>query len=798
MAKKTSRSRNKKKGNPNVRRTVLGTLSGVLMASAVIVAAIPAGKSEAVEDSVNVDTQFDYATYSAHPDAADGGWIPEYTDSTPVYFDNTGIMGVAYVNRSTTMEGVLAYYDADNTSASSDLVIPDAIDAFQFDGTTLTAVSGDGEFLCYVQTPAEELFDVSGNSAGYNPETVVKATNSNMSEWSGQQLYVYDATGSQSTADGASAYKGAAVDQLNVNIRYIGSRAYDMSIVGSTVQTTLCSAYVSGDEDFLPYTNAPQYRGVFEGANNFSSVTIPNHILAIGDRAFLGCQVRSVSIANALHSIGDSAFENCRQLGTVSLANDTMLEEIGNRAFCGCASLDSMNMPNQVVRIGAGCFMNCTNLSSCNLYGYAEQNGNTSLTTIGDGCFFNCYNLQQIYLPNFVTNMDEAEYVFYDCAGLKYLGLSVNAQNSVAASDVVPSNNFTGCSGLLEVRVPNRTTHFNCDCPTHTGTPKEGDGDDCAFGKKNLGIHTTYPDEWELDDHFVIMTYRTTADKESAYTYACEHGYSVGYLDEGYEGQYERVSGNYFYCVNENNELIKFSVYNNSADTSVVDIPEHIGNFYIKTISDTTFQGNTDIHYVFIPSSVDTIASDAFKNCPNLEEVEFGDAAAIESIGDNAFKTNATNDSITLRFVGTIGSGVIPYQYAMTPGNNYNSASLQTKYISYTSAFPSNLQIELDVQKDDLTGEVTGSVPTLVSAPTYDDLSGGNYSLCYYDIRRDAQNAIAASAYTKYRGASVSGNTVTYSEEEQAVIDAVFHPIIPEGVSAISDTVYKDNDYVDS
>ena len=800
MAKRNARSAKQKKGNGSVRRTVLGTLSGVLMASAVIVAAIPAGRSEAVEDTVNVDTQFHYATYQSHPDMTEGGWIPDYTDSTPVYFTSNGLMGFAYVNRSATMEGVLAYYDADNTGATANLVVPDAIDAFQYDGTTLTAVADNGRFLCYIQTPAEELLDVSGNSLGFSPEVVVKATGSNMNEWSGQQLYLFDNTASQPTANGQSPNRGAAADQLSIDVRYIGSRAYDLNIneATNTVEIHLSNAYVSGDEDFLPYTDAPQYRGVFEGANNFSSVTIPDHILAIGDRAFLGCQVRSVSIANALHSIGDSAFENCRQLSTVTLANDTMLEEIGNRAFCGCASLASVNMPNQVVRIGAGCFMNCTSLSSVNLYGYTEQNGNTSLTTIGDGCFFNCYNLAQIYLPNFVSNMDEAQYVFYDCSGLRYLSLSVNAQDSNPDNDVIPSNNFTGCSGLLQVTVPNRTTHFNCDCPTHATIPKQGDGEDCAFGYKNLGIHTPFPDDFRPDDHFVIMTYRTTADKKSAYTYACEHGYSVGYLDPGYEGQYERVSGNYFYCVNENNELIRFSVYNDSADTSVVDIPENIGNFYIETIGNTTFQGNDDIHYVFIPGTVRSIADNAFKNCVNLEEVEFGNAANVEAIGADAFKSNATDDSITLRFIGQIGSDVIPYQYAMTPGNNFNSPSLPTKYIAYTSAFPSNLQIELNVEKDDLTGEIKGSVPTLVSIPTYDDLSGGNYSLSYYDVRKDEQNAIAQSAYVKYRSATVSGNSITYSEAEQAVIDAVFRPIIPEGVKAITDSVFANNDSITS
>ena len=170
--------------------------------------------------------------------------------------------------------------------------------------------------------------------------------------------------------------------------------------------------------------------------------------------------------------------------------------------------------------------------------------------------------------------------------------------------------------------------------------------------------------EYKVDDRFCIMGYRNS----EAYIYACKHEYSVGYLDSGYEGQFERVKGNYFYCVNEKNELIKFSVADTTADSSIVNIPENIGMFHIETIGSNTFQNNTDIKYVYIPSSVSKIENDAFKGCKKLGEVEFSDAMSIESIGKDAFKTLTTSgENADLKMVGTINVGSIPYQYAMDP-----------------------------------------------------------------------------------------------------------------------------------
>lgn len=770
MAKKNAEKQNgkaKTKGSASkLRRTIMGTLSGIFLISALIVAAIPVKESVAADDQIATGIVF-RDTYDADPDK----WIPAYDDSTPVFYSSDALFAVAYVNRTTDYEGVVVYYDGDSTLAPTSLVIPETIDAYKYDNENrlrpiYKVTEGQFAFLEYISKEAE--VDVSGNeiaAAEYSP-----CYNTNLSEWEGKQLYDEEHN---------------PQDQIEVKVRYIGSKRYEPVITNGKIG----GRFVTGT-------------GVFEGSRNFGSLTVPSHILAIGNNAFKGCQMTAINVNTSIHSIGNYAFESCNLLSSVTFssdatsadANPSNLEEIGAYAFSDCTNLVSISIPDQVKQIGRGCFMNCRNLSSANLYG-SNQDGNTSLQYLGDGVFYNCTALQRIYLPNRLENIDDVKYLFYDCSNLTELGLSINAGTK---DQIFKHTNVTGCGSLMLVTVPNRTQKFECSCIDQDGNGpdyhKEGDASDCTFGKANLGIHTAFPDEYEVNDQFYIKVYRNTP----AYDYACDHEYAVNYLDVGYEDQFERVRGNYFYCVNDKNELIKFSARNAGADSSIVDIPDNIGVHYIVTIKNTTFRNNEDIEYVHIPASVTNIEAYSFENCTKLVEIDFADALTMDVIGAGAFKTNAP-EGTDLRFVGVISPDSEPYQYAMTPGNNFNSPSSSTRYISYTSQFPTNLVVELRVEKDEITGEITKAIPTLVSAPTYEqfsDASSNSYSLSYYNRQREEQNAVVARAYAKYLQKK-AGQDVTYFEDEQEVIDAVFRVVLPKGIYAMED-IYSGRDYITS
>ena len=111
------------------------------------------------------------------------------------------------------------------------------------------------------------------------------------------------------------------------------------------------------------------------------SFAVPDGILAIGDRAFYGCEtLTTITLPKGLTSIGDSAFSGCTSLTSVTLPNS--LTSIGDGAFFRCDALTSVSMPKGLTAIGDRAFACCESLTSVTLP--------DSLVSIGEGAFKNC------------------------------------------------------------------------------------------------------------------------------------------------------------------------------------------------------------------------------------------------------------------------------------------------------------------------------------------------------------------------------------------------------------------------
>lgn len=779
MAKKNAGKQNEKaktrKGASKLRRTVMGTLSGIFLISALIVAAIPVKETEAEELLTEADIVDSFTTaYKANPN------IPDYSGA-PVFFDETGMFGIARVFNG-EWTGVLVYYNSDSTKHSDTVTIPDDQVVYQYKRVNevsteldvLCAVSGDQEFLYY--NINEGLKDVSGNDIGDLPENMeLKICDlAHIDDWKDKKLY----NESKETRT-----------QLRLNVQYIGDIRYELKDIEET------NGKIEGY-----YSEAG--KGVFEGITNFDNLVVPSYILAIGDNAFIQCQVKELELSTSIHSIGNHAFDGCNVLKKVTFSSpsgsgnvgSSGLEEIGDFAFANCRDLQSINIPGQVQRIGSGCFMNCTSLSSTNLDG--GNNGNTLLTKLGDGVFYGCTSLEEMALPLGLDNITEWDYMFYRCINLKYLGLPNNT-----VSGTFNHTNVTGCYNLYHVSAINQNIQFECSgCgPLHDDDVqyKDGKGDSCTFGINNLGaFYPGDPGTYKVSEKFYIEVLAHNMDY-LGYKYATEHKYAVKY-----GGTYEKSQGNFYYCAqsiveNEENSTagkltsLGISPLNTSASPKYVFIPDQIGPMEILSIEQAfrEFNQKEEIEYVHIPRLVQTIGEEAFVDCKKLSEVEFANASNITKITDGAFKTNADSKEVKLRFVGVISSESaesVPYQYAMNYKNNYNSTSSPIGYISYTSQFPYNLEVELIVERDPYDNtKVLSSVPTLVRIPTEKQLMGEdglNYSLSTYDTQRDEQNKIVARTANDIRAGVLYREM---AEDEQQVYNAVYNVVLPEGIYAI-------------
>ena len=190
MANKEKKT--KTKGNRRLKRTVMGTLSAVLMTSAVVVALIPVPESKAAVSTAELTSSF-ISEATANPDA--DGYIPKYVENDyPVFASGDGNFRVAYGSNGGTMTGVINYYNVNNVVSNAALTIPSEINAFLYHKgkEEYVAVNKDREYLYYVsQEEADATYNEDGtvNTPAQN-RILSPCVASAEGTWIGQTLYV--------------------------------------------------------------------------------------------------------------------------------------------------------------------------------------------------------------------------------------------------------------------------------------------------------------------------------------------------------------------------------------------------------------------------------------------------------------------------------------------------------------------------------------------------------------------------------------------------------------------------------
>ncbi len=162
---------------------------------------------------------------------------------------------------------------------------------------------------------------------------------------------------------------------------------------------------------------------VFKDCTAISHMTLPNSVVAIGERAFYACtrlktlnvsetsklayigvgcfdsctNLQNVFIPKSLKEIDVEAFQNCAALSNVQFAVDCELKRISDNTFSYCSSLTSIVIPKNVEYIGNKVFELCKNLSEVT---FAR---NTKLISIGSYAFQHCSALVNF---NFMSSMN--------------------------------------------------------------------------------------------------------------------------------------------------------------------------------------------------------------------------------------------------------------------------------------------------------------------------------------------------------------------------------------------------------
>ena len=166
-------------------------------------------------------------------------------------------------------------------------------------------------------------------------------------------------------------------------------------------------------------------------------VAIPQGVVVIGPRAFMGCaDVERVLVPESVRSIGEYAFEGCTSLCGIALP---AVARLGEGAFCRCSSLESVTVREPVDVLPNRLFAECASLARVRLP--------STLRVIGEEAFYGCAALAHVDIPDGVGQVGSR--AFCGCKRLAVIDVPASV------TDVGKDAFVTGARGSMAVTSSN-------------------------------------------------------------------------------------------------------------------------------------------------------------------------------------------------------------------------------------------------------------------------------------------------------------------------------------------------------
>lgn len=252
----------------------------------------------------------------------------------------------------------------------------------------------------------------------------------------------------------AQMLAGDFYDENGLYFAVTGENVCEVSIgKAAALETVVIPAVYQG------YTVTSIARSGFADCQNLKSITIPETVVTIEDRAFYGsANLAEIKIADnsLLKKIGSSVFKNTAYYGNINNWQESVLyvgtclveadknitacnikdgtTAIAGSAFYDCTNLASITIPNSLQYIDSFAFKNCSSLKSVNISSmktwcsieFADYSVNP-LSTGVCGLYLNGGKVTSITFTNDITSI--GNYAFYGYKDLKDVVVSLSIQS---------------------------------------------------------------------------------------------------------------------------------------------------------------------------------------------------------------------------------------------------------------------------------------------------------------------------------------------------------------------------------
>ncbi|MBR2096298.1 MAG: leucine-rich repeat domain-containing protein [Prevotella sp.] len=276
------------------------------------------------------------------------------------------------------------------------------------------------------------------------------------------------------------------------------------------------------------------YTEVFCERSDVASITLPEGLQYIGNKAFYGTGITSLSLPNSITGLGDMALASCPALASINIG--TGVSEVSSNAFINCPNLATITVAagNTALKAEDGVLFS---KSGTSLYVCAAKGAKSGDYTVPSGvnyvydnAFAYCTQLTSITFPS--TMVSSSNDMFIGCDNLRYVDFSQcndwEQGGWLSSAGVTVRRNPTAVERVIYTKLP----FAGLSEQTIIYLPADKSHD--ANGEKNVvignvGTELMLTDGWDFDPKVAFTFPCGSYDRDFRARITTE-----GYEDKGY------------------------------------------------------------------------------------------------------------------------------------------------------------------------------------------------------------------------------------------------------------------------